>query len=456
MQIKSNTTIMGNGSSLEVVEGAETKDQKLTARQSFYHEFGQIIEESDYVVEDRPAAPQTEKSARTKKMSVAMGKTTNMPTVMKAKNMFKKPIALQKTPQKKLLIKKQDNQALLRQMYERMNPDVATANSKRVVGEVELAVKFRGLDSQLMIKVSRVKHLANKGISGLPDPYVQLKLFINGTKEPKETVKTKVVNNATSASFNEIFVFGISESDLPEAELLVEVLDRDMLTQDDFLGECRVQICDLDLIRGPMQWYQLLPQLDVNITGSMDVTLDFIEPDNLFITIHEARDVKAVNTLSNTSDPYTRISISGVPNKLETKVIENTCNPVWEERKLFQVAPEEFPRRTIILSVMDRETFNQDKRLGDVHIPLVDFNIHSADRKTYPLKDLRNATQARSKWTEEGLVMEFKEALMAHALYKCPKALFKKQHRGRMVVSLSSQKAQTQAKMVLANGLPDD
>ena len=58
----------------------------------------------------------------------------------------------------------------------------------------------------------------------------------------------------------------------------------------------------------------------MNITGSMDVSLDFIEPDNLFVSIHEARDLKAVNTLSNSSDPYTRISISGVSNKMETKV----------------------------------------------------------------------------------------------------------------------------------------
>ena len=45
----------------------------------------------------------------------------------------------------------------------------------------------------------------------------------------------------------------------------------------------------------------------------------------------------------------------------------------------------------------------------------------------------RNSSQARSKWSEEGLAMEFKEAMRAHAIYGYPKFLFKKQHKGQMV-----------------------
>ena len=46
----------------------------------------------------------------------------------------------------------------------------------------------------------------------------------------------------------------------------------------------------------------------------------------------------------------------------------------------------------------------------------------------------RNAPYVRSKWSEEGVSMELKEAMKAHAIYGYPKFLFKEKHQGRMVM----------------------
>lgn len=57
-----------------------------------------------------------------------------------------------------------------------MDPTVTTVSSQTIVGQIEIAAKYKPLEKTLLVKVGRVKQLVKEGV-GLPDPYVTIDLF---------------------------------------------------------------------------------------------------------------------------------------------------------------------------------------------------------------------------------------------------------------------------------------
>lgn len=59
---------------------------------------------------------------------------------------------------------------------------------------------------------------------------------------------------------------------------------------------------------------------DFSIRGELEISLEYEEPENLFVTVHKAYNIKAGNTLRNTSDAFVKVAISGSKFHHETKV----------------------------------------------------------------------------------------------------------------------------------------
>ena len=59
-----------------------------------------------------------------------------------------------------------------------MDPAVVSFSGDRVVGEIELSLKYKPEQNTLLVKVGRAKNLHLAGSHGLPDPYVQVELLI--------------------------------------------------------------------------------------------------------------------------------------------------------------------------------------------------------------------------------------------------------------------------------------
>ena len=68
-------------------------------------------------------------------------------------------------------------------------------------------------------------------------------------------------NNTCNPVFQEIFQFDLPQEQVAAASLHVSVWDKDMISLDDFMGECNLQLCSLDLNDGGMVWNKLLPQV---------------------------------------------------------------------------------------------------------------------------------------------------------------------------------------------------
>lgn len=71
--------------------------------------------------------------------------------------------------------------------------------------------------------------------------------------------RTKVIHDTTNPRFDDIFYFGITEVEMAETMLLVQVWDSDTLGNDDFLGEVIIKMNTFNFRDCPIHtaWYTL-------------------------------------------------------------------------------------------------------------------------------------------------------------------------------------------------------
>lgn len=86
------------------------------------------------------------------------------------------------------------------------------------------------------------------------------------------------------------------------------------------------------------------------------------------LTVHlvEARDLKPMD-VDGTSDPYVKFEIEG--QRIESKYITSTLNPVWNESFSFEIQTGLEPLK---ISVMDRDVFGTDDFEGECLVNLID------------------------------------------------------------------------------------
>lgn len=110
----------------------------------------------------------------------------------------------------------------------------------------------------------------------------------------------------------------------------------------------------------------------------------------LEINIKECRNLAAVDTKKNRSDPYVKVYLlpdrtkSG---KRKTKVKKHTLNPVFDEILKFHVTVSELEIRTLWLSVWHSDRFGRNDFLGEVMLPLGNDTFESSGLKWYPLQE---------------------------------------------------------------------
>ena len=71
----------------------------------------------------------------------------------------------------------QDNHALLKEIFHRIDPASVSSSSGRVVGEIEISLKYKSDESTLLVKIGRAKNLENVDMHNLPTPFAQAQLL---------------------------------------------------------------------------------------------------------------------------------------------------------------------------------------------------------------------------------------------------------------------------------------
>ncbi|XP_067951605.1 synaptotagmin-like protein 5 isoform X3 [Watersipora subatra] len=109
-----------------------------------------------------------------------------------------------------------------------------------------------------------------------------------------------------------------------------------------------------------------------DITGDLKLSVAFDKPTGLLtLTIHECRDLVAVNKKKNISDPYVKaylVSGSQKFNKRKTRIVKGTVNPVFEETFTYTLSHSDMYTKTLQISVWNNHRLGHKDFLGEVNI----------------------------------------------------------------------------------------
>ncbi|ESO06379.1 synaptotagmin 7e, partial [Helobdella robusta] len=114
-------------------------------------------------------------------------------------------------------------------------------------------------------------------------------------------------------------------------------------------------------------------------TGRIQFSISYDFPEQtLTLRIIRATDLVAKD-FSGTSDPYVKIMLlPDKKRKLMTNVKRKNLNPRWNEVFAFEGFPyAKLMNKTLYLQVLDYDRFSRDDPIGEVCIPLSDFDLSS-------------------------------------------------------------------------------
>ncbi|XP_063060072.1 double C2-like domain-containing protein beta [Engraulis encrasicolus] len=113
---------------------------------------------------------------------------------------------------------------------------------------------------------------------------------------------------------------------------------------------------------------------DSTTLGTLDFSLLYDQENNaLHCTINKAKGLKPMDH-NGLSDPYVKLHLlpgASKANKLRTKTLRNTLNPVWAETLTYYgITDEDMVRKTLRISVCDEDKFRHNEFIGETRIPL--------------------------------------------------------------------------------------
>jgi len=112
----------------------------------------------------------------------------------------------------------------------------------------------------------------------------------------------------------------------------------------------------------------------------------------LILNIKSAQGLEAGDS-NGFSDPYVKIELntavkSTKQQKFETSVKKRTLTPSWDEEFNFKIS--DYTKTVLELSMMDRDRFGSDDRLGNLSLPLIDIVKNGCKVDSwYPLQNAR-------------------------------------------------------------------
>ncbi|XP_066500707.1 double C2-like domains, gamma [Hoplias malabaricus] len=113
---------------------------------------------------------------------------------------------------------------------------------------------------------------------------------------------------------------------------------------------------------------------DDTYLGTLEFTLLFDQENNcLHCTIHKAKGLKAMDS-NGLADPYVKLHLlpgASKANKLRTKTLKNTLNPVWNETLVYHgITAADMTTKTLRLCVCDMDRLGRNEFIGEVRVAL--------------------------------------------------------------------------------------
>uniref|UniRef100_A0A8C1YPC8 Uncharacterized protein n=1 Tax=Cyprinus carpio TaxID=7962 RepID=A0A8C1YPC8_CYPCA len=124
---------------------------------------------------------------------------------------------------------------------------------------------------------------------------------------------------------------------------------------------------------------------DATTLGMLEFSLLYEEEKNeLHCNIIKAKGLKPMDS-NGLADPYVKLHLlpgASKSNKLRTKTIHTTLNPVWNETLVYHgITNEDMQKKTLRLSVSDEDKFGHNEFIGETRVVLKKLKLNQ--KKTY-------------------------------------------------------------------------
>ncbi|XP_020826459.1 synaptotagmin-8 [Phascolarctos cinereus] len=228
-------------------------------------------------------------------------------------------------------------------------------------GRLQVSLEYNFQSQELKVGLKQAADLKAPKASGVSDPYARIYL----TSDPQKIHETKVHRQTLSPVFNESCAFQVSQAELPEAILVIQVLDFHRFSPHAPVGELLLPLDTSDLHHVLEQWYELGPpgRAQQEQMGELCVSLRYVpSTGRLTVVVLEARDLR-----QGLAGSYVKVQLllnRKKWKKRKTSVKRNTSSPYFNEAFTFPVPFSQIQNVDLLVSVWGHGRVSRGKPLG--------------------------------------------------------------------------------------------
>ncbi|XP_043203151.1 synaptotagmin-like protein 4 [Amphibalanus amphitrite] len=149
----------------------------------------------------------------------------------------------------------------------------------------------------------------------------------------------------------------------------------------------------------------------VPVRGDLQLALQYnYQQSALEVTVKQCRDLAAVDTKRNRSDPYVKAYLlpdRSKSGKRKTKTKKHTLNPIFDETLKFPAVEAELESRTLWVTVWHSDMFGRNDFLGELVLPICRTLFDDPSPHWYTLQE-RSEIQEESPGHRGDVIVAFK------------------------------------------------
>ncbi|XP_076231530.1 rabphilin-3A [Calliopsis andreniformis] len=284
---------------------------------------------------------------------------------------------------------------------------IPVCETKPNYGTLEVSLRYDPAAQCLQCKVERARGLRPMDIHGLADPFCKLNIIPVEAVTTTKRLRTKTIHKTRDPEFNETLNFyGTTESDIWNGKALHILILQDDPAGQDFLGEARFPLHELQPRQTkhynvPLQNHYPVDNEEAiwggfsSGRGEIQVSLCYCTKRRaLVVTIQRATNLLSMDS-NGFSDPFVKLclienvmnnqervldhSIARATRKLisrkntarnaqNTTIKWKTLNPEWNEEFAFDIRLTDLTKVTLCLTVWDKDFGKSNDYLGGLEL----------------------------------------------------------------------------------------
>ncbi|CAG7717906.1 unnamed protein product [Allacma fusca] len=223
------------------------------------------------------------------------------------------------------------------------------------LGRLHFRLKYELDKSDLHIHVIEAHDLAGSDQGGFNDPYIRLFLSpeVDGRKR-----QTSIHRNDPNPFFDEHFKFPVSQDELKEKTLILQVFDYDRYSRNDVVGEVSMRMDDYNVTTNVEVWAEVVK--NKKPSGERQevlISLSYLpSAERLTVVLLKARNLYSPPN-KDTIDPFVKVYLVGGGKRLKkkkTSARKHTNNPVWNEAVSFSIPSGQLSTAAVEICVLDQ------------------------------------------------------------------------------------------------------